>query len=187
MRFRPTAIQGFTIVELDVQHDARGAFCRTYCEQEFAAAGMDFRVVQANLSFNPHVHTLRGLHFQGSPHGEPKIVSCLKGRMFDVAVDLRPGSATFRRWEAVELAPELGRMTYLAEGLAHGFLTLEPDTEVHYLMGAPYVPGAAQGVRWDDPAFAIEWPAQPALISERDRAYDLFEVSLPEDGAQTDR
>ena len=182
MRFRPTSIQGFTIVELDVHRDPRGAFCRTFCEKEFAEAGIPFRVVQANLSLNPHLHTLRGMHFQEAPHGEPKIVSCLKGRMFDVAVDLRPESPTYRRWEGLELSPGHERMIHLAEGLAHGFLTLEPDTEVHYLMGASYVPEAARGVRWDDPAFAIDWPAAPAIISERDRAYALIEDSVPGTG-----
>ena len=171
MRFRPTGIEGFVIVETELRTDSRGAFCRTFCEREFAEAGIPFRVAQANLSLNPHVHTLRGLHYQTVPHGEPKIVSCLQGRMFDVAVDLRPNSPTFRRWEAVELAPALGRMVYLAEGLAHGFLTLEPHTDVHYLMGAPYEPDAARGLRWDDPAIAISWPAAPVVISDRDKAY----------------
>ena len=182
MRFRPTGIDGFTIVELDVRRDARGAFCRTFCEREFAEAGIPFRVVQANLSINPHVHTLRGMHFQEAPHGEPKIVSCLRGRMFDVAVDLRPESPTYRRWQGVELSPGGGQMVHLTEGLAHGFLTLEPDTEVNYLMGAPYVPEAARGVRWDDPAFAIDWPAAPATISERDQTYSLIESAAPGGG-----
>jgi dTDP-4-dehydrorhamnose 3,5-epimerase len=171
MRFRPTGIEGFVIVETDVRTDSRGAFCRTFCEREFTEAGISFRVAQANLSLNPHVHTLRGMHYQEAPHAEPKIVSCLAGRVFDVAVDLRPNSPTYRRWEAVELAPALGRMVYLDEGLAHGFLTLEPHTDVHYLMGAPYVPNAARGLRWDDTAIGIAWPAVPVVISDRDQAY----------------
>jgi dTDP-4-dehydrorhamnose 3,5-epimerase len=162
------------IVELDVRSDERGGFCRTFCEAEFAAAGIPFRVVQANLSFNPHRHTLRGMHFQKAPHGEPKIVSCLRGRIFDVAVDLREQSPTYLHWEAIELAPGEARMLYLAEGLAHGFLTLEPESEVYYLMGAHYVMDEARGVRWDDPAFAIEWPTAPALISDRDRNFPLL-------------
>ena len=176
MRFRPTAIAGYTIVELDVHSDERGGFCRTYCEAELAAAGIPFRVVQANLSINPHNYTLRGMHFQEAPHGEPKIVSCLRGRIYDVAVDLRRDSPTFLRWEAIELAPSEARAIYLAEGLAHGFLSLEPHSEVQYLMGAPHVPAAARGVRWNDPAVGIKWPAQPAVISKRDEEYPLLDA-----------
>ncbi|MGZ8335698.1 MAG: dTDP-4-dehydrorhamnose 3,5-epimerase family protein [Allosphingosinicella sp.] len=176
MRFRPTAIEGFLVVELDVHEDARGGFSRTYCEDEFRAQGIDFRVSQANLSTNRHAHTLRGLHLQAPPHGEPKLVSCVRGRIFDVAVDLRASSPTYLRWEAVELAPELGRMVYLDAGLAHGFLTLEPDSDAHYLMGTRYRPESARGYRWDDPAFAIAWPAAPAIISDRDAAYPLIDI-----------
>lgn len=175
MRFGPTPIEGFTILELEVHKDARGGFARTFCEAEFAAAGLPFRVVQANLSTNPHAHTLRGMHFQRAPHGEPKIVSCTRGRIFDVAVDMRPTSPTYLRWEGVELAPGLGRALYLPEGLAHGFITLEPDTEVSYMMGAPYVPGSAAGLRWDDPAVGIEWPVSPKLLSDKDASYPLVD------------
>jgi dTDP-4-dehydrorhamnose 3,5-epimerase len=175
MRFVPTRIEGVTIVELEPQRDERGGFVRTFCEKEFAAAGLPFRVVQANLSINAAELTLRGLHFQRAPHGEPKIVSCVRGRIFDVAVDVRPDSATYLRWEAVEMAAGLDRIFYLGEGIAHGFLTLEPDSEVHYLMGAPFVAEAADGLRWDDPAIGIVWPAGPAVISERDRSYKLIE------------
>jgi dTDP-4-dehydrorhamnose 3,5-epimerase len=175
MRFVPTRIDGVTIVELEPRLDDRGGFVRTFCEKEFTAAGLPFRVVQANLSTNAAALTLRGLHFQRAPHGEPKIVSCLRGRIFDVAVDIRPDSATYLEWEAVEMAADLDRILCLGEGIAHGFLTLEPDSEVHYLMGAPYVAEAAAGLRWDDPAIGIIWPAAPAIISERDRSYDLIE------------
>ena len=175
MRFVPTRIDGVTIVELEPSRDERGGFVRTYCEEEFAAAGIPFRVVQANLSTNAAALTLRGLHFQRAPHGEPKIVSCLRGRIFDVAVDIRPDSPTYLLWEAAELAAGLDRILCLGEGIAHGFLTLEPDSEVHYLMGAPYVAEAAAGLRWDDPAIGIAWPAAPAIISERDRSYPLIE------------
>ena len=174
MRFVPTRIDGVTIVELERWSDERGGFVRTFCESEFVEAGLPFRVVQANLSTNAAAFTLRGLHFQRAPHGEPKIVSCLRGRIFDVAVDIRPDSATYLHWEAVELAPGLNRMVFLGEGIAHGFLTLEPDSEVHYLMGAPFVAEAADGLRWDDPALAIAWPAEPAIVSERDRSYPLL-------------
>jgi dTDP-4-dehydrorhamnose 3,5-epimerase len=175
MRFVPTRIEDVAIVELEPQRDERGVFVRTFCETEFAAAGLPFHVVQANFSTNVAALTLRGLHFQRAPHGEPKIVSCVRGRIFDVAVDIRPDSATYLMWETIELAPGLGRSFYLGEGIAHGFLTLEPDSEVHYLMGAAYVAEAADGLRWNDPAIGIAWPAAPAVISDRDRGYALID------------
>jgi dTDP-4-dehydrorhamnose 3,5-epimerase len=175
MRFVPTRIEGVVIVELEPRRDERGAFARTFCEAEFAAAGLPFHVAQANLSTSAAALTLRGLHFQRAPHGEPKIVSCVRGRIFDVVVDIRPDSATYLQWEAVEMGEGLERMLHLGEGIAHGFLTLEPDSAVHYLMGAPYVAEAADGVRWDDPAIGIDWPAAPAVISERDRSYELID------------
>lgn len=174
MQFRPTSIDGFVIVELDPIEDERGAFVRTFCEREFRSAGIGFNVVQANLSLNTHRYTLRGLHFQAPPFGEPKVVSCAKGRIFDVAVDLRPDSETYLQWCGVELDAETRQMVFLAEGLAHGFMTLEPESEVHYLMGAEYRPEHARGLRWDDPALAIVWPAAPAVISDRDSHYPLL-------------
>ena len=173
MRFVPTRIDGVTIVELEPRRDDRGSFVRTFCEEEFAAAGLPFRVVQANLSTNAAALTLRGLHFQRAPHGERKIISCLRGRIFDVAVDIRPESPTYLAWEAIVLAADHDRMVYLGEGIAHGFLTLQPESEVHYLMGAPHVAEAAAGLRWDDPAIGIDWPATPEVISERDRVYEF--------------
>jgi len=177
MRFVPTRIAGVTIVELEQRRDERGGFARTFCETAFAAAGLPFHVAQANLSTNAAALTLRGVHFQRAPHGEPKIVSCVRGRVFDVAVDVRPDSATYLQWEAVEMGGGLDRMLHLADGIAHGFLTLEPDSAVHYLMGAPYVAEAADGLRWDDPAIGIAWPAAPVMISERDRSYRLIDPS----------
>lgn len=174
MRFLRTRIAGVEIIELDVRRDERGSFVRTFCEREFDEAGIPFRAVQANLSVNPEPLTLRGLHFQRYPHGEAKIVSCARGRIYDVAVDIRPESPTYLQWEGVELASDHARMIYLAEGIAHGFLTLEADSEVHYLMGAAFVPEAAAGIRWDDPAVGIAWPAQPAIVSERDRSFPLL-------------
>lgn len=175
MRFVPTRIEGVKIVQLEPAWDDRGSFARTFCEREFAEAGLPFRIVQANASTNIAAHTLRGLHYQRDPHGEPKIVSCVRGRIFDVAVDVRPDSPTYLVWEGIELGPGLDRMLCLSEGIAHGYLTLEPDSEVHYLMGASYVAEAADGFRWDDPAISIAWPAEPAIISERDRSYALIE------------
>lgn len=174
MRFVPTEIDGVTLIELDPIADSRGSFARNYCRQTLADAGVAFEIVQANLSFNTHVATLRGLHFQTAPHGEPKIVSCMQGRIWDVAVDIRPNSPTFKRWTGFELSPSLNRAVLLMEGIAHGFITLEPDSTIHYLMGAPYVAEAAQGLRWNDPALAIDWPIAPEIISDRDANFPLI-------------
>jgi len=151
-----------------VAEDARGSFARTFCRADLAAAGIHFTVEQANLSRNPVRGTLRGLHFQAEPHGEPKIVSCVRGRIWDVAVDIRRGSETYGQWRGFELSPDRACAVHIPQGFAQGFLTLEPDSEVHYLMGAPYVPEAGMGIRWDDPDLAIAWPAPPALLSDRD-------------------
>lgn len=177
MRFEPTSIAGVVLIRLDFHHDDRGSFARTFCEEEFDAAGLSFRVVQSNLSRNTAPYTLRGMHYQRAPHGEPKIVSCPRGRIWDVAVDMREASPTYRRWVAFELAPDTGSALHLPEGIAHGFVTLEPDSEVHYLMGACYVPDAATGIRWDDPAIGIEWPAVPRIVSQRDAGYPLLELA----------
>lgn len=171
MRFITTPVDGAMIVELEGHADARGYFARTFCEEEFARAGIAMRIVQTNLSRNPKRLTLRGMHYQAEPHGEPKIVQCVRGRIFDVALDLRPSSPTFRGWAAVELTAENNRVFYIPLGCAHGFMTLEADTDIVYLMGAPFVPGSACGVRWDDPAFTIAWPEMPQEISERDTGY----------------
>ena len=175
MRIEPTAIEGVVILRWELVEDERGSFARTFCTEEMEAAGLPFNVLQANVSRNFARHTLRGLHMQRAPHGEPKIVSCPRGRMWDVAVDMRAGSSTYRRWTAVELFEDGDSALHLPAGVAHGFLTLEPDTEVQYLMGAPYEPSAASGIRWDDPAIGIDWPHRPAVISERDAAYPYLE------------
>ena len=177
MRFEPTDLTGVVLIRLDAHHDARGSFARTFCTQEMAEAGLAFTVIQANLSRNVARGTLRGMHFQREPHGEPKIVSCPRGRIFDVAIDMRPASPTYRGWQGFDLSPKTDTALYLPTGIAHGFLTREPDTEVHYLMGAAYVPGAASGVRWDDPAIGIDWPERPSVISDADRAYPQLGVA----------
>jgi dTDP-4-dehydrorhamnose 3,5-epimerase len=177
VRVEPTDIEGVALLHWELIADERGAFARTFCEVELAGAGLPFRAVQSNISRNTARHTLRGMHYQRAPHGEPKIISCTRGRIWDVAVDMRPGSATYRRWIAVELAPDQNLALHLPIGIAHGFITLEPDSEVHYLMGAEYVAAAAHGIRWDDPAIAIGWPAQPKVISARDAGYPLIELS----------
>jgi dTDP-4-dehydrorhamnose 3,5-epimerase len=173
-RFLPSDVDGATIVLLDLQKDARGSFARTFCEEEFRHANIAMRVWQVNISHNARRRTLRGMHYQIEPYGEPKLVHCVRGLVYDVAIDLRPQSPTFRRWAAVELSPDNGRLFYIPAGCAHGFLTLEDCSDIVYLMGAPYVPAAARGVRWDDPAFAVNWPEKPEEISERDLQYSDY-------------
>lgn len=174
MRSSPTPIAGVHLLEFDSARDERGGFARLFCSKILAEAGVNFTVVQANISYNIDAFTLRGVHYQTAPHGEAKIVTCLRGRIFDVAVDLREDSPTYRQWTAVELSEEDPRGFYLPRGIAHGFLTLERDSVIHYLMDAPYHAASASGVRWDDPAFGIDWPAEPLIISERDRNHPLI-------------
>ena len=171
MRFTPTEIAGVVRVEAQPHSDERGLFARMHCPEAFAAAGIPFEPVQTSLSRNPHIHTLRGMHYQLAPYGETKLVRVTRGRAFDVAVDLRPASPTYRRWTAAELSAENLVALFIPEGVAHGFLTLEPDTDVLYQIAPAYRPGHAAGVRWDDPAFGIAWPAAPALMSPADAAY----------------
>jgi dTDP-4-dehydrorhamnose 3,5-epimerase len=176
VRIEPSGIEGVAILHWEFVRDERGGFARTFCRAELAAAGLAFEVVQANVSCNPARHTLRGIHYQRAPHGEPKIVTCTRGRIWDVAVDMRPDSPTWRQWCAFDLAPDSGCAIHLPKGIAHGFLTLEPDSEAHYLIGAEYVPAAACGLRWDDPALGIAWPAAPAIISARDAGFPLLDA-----------
>ena len=168
MRLVPTPLDGVLIVEQERLGDERGFFARTYDVEQLGP------VVQMSTSFNVRAGTLRGLHYQREPHGERKLVRCTRGAIFDVAVDLRPGSPTRHRWFATELSAENGRAMLIAAGFAHGFQTLLDDSEVLYAMDAPHAGDAAAGVRWDDPAFAIEWPDAPPggrTMSERDAAY----------------
>jgi dTDP-4-dehydrorhamnose 3,5-epimerase len=171
MRFAATDISGVVVVDIEPRTDERGAFARLHCPEEFAAAGHPFLPAQTSLSRNPRAGTLRGLHYQPAPHGEVKLVRCVRGRIFDVAVDLRPESPTHRRWAASELSAENGRALLIPEGVAHGFLTLEPDSDVLYQIAPAYRPGHEAGVRWDDPAFGVGWPDRPQLISPRDAGY----------------
>jgi dTDP-4-dehydrorhamnose 3,5-epimerase len=171
MRFTQTDIGGVLIVDAEPHADDRGAFARLHCPQEFAAAGVPFEPMQTSLSRNPGRGTLRGLHYQSAPHAETKLVRVVRGRIFDVAVDLRPTSTTYLRWTAAELTADNLRGLFIPEGVAHGFLTLEPDTDVLYQIAPAYQPGHEAGVRWDDPAFGIPWPERPALMSDRDASY----------------
>lgn len=174
MKFHPTPIAGVVRVEADPHADDRGLFARLHCPEEFAAAGIPFAPAQTSLSRNPTAGTLRGMHYQAAPHAETKLVRVTAGRAFDVAVDLRPDSATYRHWTAVELSAENLVGLFIPQGVAHGFLTLEPNTDVLYQIAPAYRPGHDAGVRWNDPAFAIAWPTPPVLISERDAGYPDF-------------
>lgn len=174
MRLVPTPITGVIRVEAEPHTDDRGLFARLHCPEEFAAAGIDFAPAQTSISRNPKAGTLRGLHFQAAPHAEAKLVRVTRGRVFDVAVDLRPDSPTYRQWTGAELSAENLVGLYIGEGIAHGFLTLEPDTDVVYQIAPAYRPGHDAGVRWDDPAFGIAWPMAPVLISARDAEYPDF-------------
>ncbi len=174
MIVRATQLAGVSVVESQPQRDERGSFARTFDAEIFAAHGLDPRVVQCNTSYNALAGTLRGLHYQAAPHEEGKLVRCTRGRVFDVVVDLRPASPTHRRWLGLELDADGSRSLFIPAGCAHGFQTLRDDSEVHYQMTAVYVPAAARGVRWDDPAFAIRWPEPPAgerIVSARDLAF----------------
>jgi dTDP-4-dehydrorhamnose 3,5-epimerase len=179
MRFLQTPLPGAWVIELDLLGDERGWFARTFDRDEFEARELNPLVAQCNASFNPRRSTLRGLHYQAEPHGESKLVRCVRGAVFDVAVDLRRDSPTFCRWHGLELSADNRQALYIPAGMAHGFQTMTDDSEMLYQMGAAYVPDAAQGVRWDDPAFGIEWPHATVerTISDSDRGYPDFERS----------
>jgi len=169
MKLLSTEIQGLAIVELDSISDRRGAFSRLYCEDELVVVTGDRRIAQINQSRTSSVGSVRGLHFQHPPHAEMKLVRCLKGRVWDVAVDLRAGSSTFLRWHAEELSPDNARMLVIPEGFAHGFQVLEADSEMLYLHTAAYVPEAEGGLLHSDPKLGITWPLPVRDISDRDR------------------
>ena len=168
MIFRETGVRGAWLVEPERREDARGLFARTWCRREFAARGLSTDLMQCNTSWNAGRGTLRGLHFQASPHAEAKLVRCTHGSLVDVVLDLRPDSPTYLKHASVRLTWENRLALYIPEGCAHGFQTLEDDTEVFYQMSAFYAPEANRGVRWDDPAFGIAWPVRLPTMSERD-------------------
>ncbi len=162
------------MIEVEKREDQRGFFGRTFCRKEFEAHGLNSQVVQCNTSFNKRKGTLRGMHFQAVPFAEAKLVRCTSGSIYDVIIDLRPASRTFKQHLAVELSAANHRMLYIPEDMAHGFQTLEDDTEVFYQMSQMFSAEHARGVRWNDPAFGIEWPADERIITERDRNYPDF-------------
>ena len=169
MRFIATKLEGAVIVEPERIEDERGFFARTFCRKEFEAHRMNPDIVQCSISFNRRRGTIRGMHYQAAPNQEAKLVRCTRGALYDVIIDLRPDSATFKRWLAAELSEENCRMLYIPEGFAHGFQTLRDETEIFYQMSEFYAPEQARGVRWNDLAFGIEWPIEAAIISETDR------------------
>ena len=174
MKIRPTMLPGVMIVSATANEDERGLFVRTYDAAAFAAAGLPTEWPQCNTSWNERKGALRGMHFQAAPRPDPKLVRCTRGRIFDVAVDLRRDSPTFRRWTGLELSESNRDALAIPAGCAHGFLTLEDDCEVFYMMGEVYVPELASGVRWNDPAFSIKWPAEPVTMSEKDARWPDF-------------
>ena len=174
MIFTQTPLAGAFLVEIEMHRDERGFFARSWCAREFAAAGLNPQLAQCNISFNAKKGTLRGMHYQVPPFAEAKLVRCTMGSLYDVIVDLRPGSPSFGEQFGVVLSARERTMLYVPEGFAHGFLTLEDDTEVFYQMSQFHAPDAAGGFRWNDPRFAIAWPAEVRVISERDAQYPAY-------------
>jgi dTDP-4-dehydrorhamnose 3,5-epimerase len=174
MIFTETRIKGAFLIEPERRQDERGFFARTWCQHEFAVAGLQTEWVQCNISFNGQRGTLRGMHYQAAPYEEVKLVRCTMGVIYDVIIDLRADSLTFRQWLAMELTADNRLMLFIPQGFAHGFQTLTDETEVFYQMSQFYTPDYARGVRWNDPAFKISWPADKRIISERDRSFPDF-------------
>lgn len=176
MKFTETKLKGAYLIELDYIDDDRGFFARSWCQQEFKELGLDANLVQCNISFNHKRGTLRGMHYQAEPHPEAKLVRCTRGAIYDVIIDIRPDSATYKQWTGVELSVYNHQMLYIPQGMAHGFQTLVDDTEVFYQMSEFYHAQLAKGMRWDDPAFDIDWPmCDQRTISSRDLSYLEFE------------
>jgi dTDP-4-dehydrorhamnose 3,5-epimerase len=175
MIFRQTKLEKVFEILPELRADERGFFARAWCQTEFETRGLSPRVVQCNISFNKSKGTLRGMHYQTGEHSEAKLVRCTRGAIYDVALDLRRQSATYKMWFAARLTAENRSMLYIPEGCAHGFLTLEAETEVFYQMSQCYHAESGAGVRWNDPAFQIEWPAAVEIISKRDRTYPDFQ------------
>jgi dTDP-4-dehydrorhamnose 3,5-epimerase len=175
MTFHETKLAGVFEIRLEPKYDERGFFARSWCQREFECNGLNPKIVQCNVSFNTRKGTLRGIHYQAAPDAETKVVRCTRGAIYDVVVDLRRASPTFKDWVAAVLTAANRNMLYIPEGCGHGFLSLEDNTELFYQMSEFYNPESARGARWDDPAFQIAWPSTPEVISERDRTYPDFE------------
>jgi dTDP-4-dehydrorhamnose 3,5-epimerase len=174
MIFTETKLKGAFIIDVDKREDERGFFGRAWCKKEFEEQGLNSDTVQANVSYSIHRGTLRGMHYQVAPYSECKTVRCTSGSLYDVIVDIRPGSPTYTQWIGVELTAQSFRMLYVPAGFAHGFITLEDHTSVHYMVTQYYTPGAEEGLRYNDPAFAIAWPFEPIVVSVKDRTHPFF-------------
>jgi len=175
MIFTQTPLPGAFLVDLELHSDERGFFARSYCLDEFAAQGLSMPLQQCSVSYNARKGTLRGLHHQAAPHEEHKLVRCTAGAIFDAIVDIRPQSRHYKRWFGTELSAQNRRALFIPPGFAHGFITLSDDAEVYYMISVPHSPEHAQGFRWSDPAFGIQWPFSPSVISPRDAAYPLLD------------
>ena len=171
MIFKETKLDGAYIIELNKLKDERGFFARSWCQKEFEDQGLESRIVQSNVSFNKNKGTLRGMHYQQAPHGETKLIRCTRGALYDVIVDLRPASPTYKQWIGIELTADNYRMLYVPRDFAHGFQTLEDGTEATYHVSEFYTPGAEKGLRWNDPAFQIAWPIEVSVISSKDASW----------------
>lgn len=182
MIFTELDLPGAYVIDLEPHRDERGFFARTWCRREFWDHGLETRIAQCNLSYNRRRGTLRGMHYQAPPHGEAKLVRCVRGALLDVIVDLRPESDTYGSHEAVELSAENRRALYVPRGFAHGFQALEDDTEILYQMSEFHAPEHARGYRYDDPAFGIEWPVEPPVVKDRDLEWPAFDPDRPEGG-----
>jgi dTDP-4-dehydrorhamnose 3,5-epimerase len=176
MRFTDTSVAGAVLIHPDPHADERGRFLRAWCAREFSEHGLDFVPVQSNMGFSVRKGTVRGMHFQKRPAVEAKLVRCTRGAIFDVVLDLRSGSRSYRKWYGAELSAENGRMLYVPEQCAHGYQTLEDSTEMYYMTSSLYTPSAVSGVRFDDPAFGIQWPVVATVVSEQDRSWPLVEA-----------
>lgn len=174
MQFTPSRIPGAWVIDIQPIHDHRGFFAMTWLPEEFRKRGIDPTLAQCNLTYNQKRGTLRGMHFQKAPHAQAKIVRATRGALLDVIVDLRPDSTAYLKWDSVELTADNRRMLYMPEGVAHGYLTLTNDVEAYYHASAPWAPQSESGVRWNDPAFGIEWPFTPLVISQKDDAWPAW-------------
>jgi len=175
MIFAETKLKGAFIIDLEKKEDERGFFARTWCQKEFAEQGLMTNFVQGNISYSKNKGTLRGMHYQVAPHAEVKLVRCTREAIYDVLLDIRPESPTFKQWLSIEMTAENHRLVYIPEGVAHGFQALAEDTEVVYQMSQFHHPESARGVRWDDPAFRIEWPIRQVILSNQDASFPFFE------------
>ena len=175
MKFIETKLKGSFVIELEKNIDIRGFFARSWDADIFEEHGINPKIVQCNISFNKKKGTLRGLHYQVQPYEEAKLVRCTRGRIFEIFIDLRPESSTFKQWESIELTDDNYKMLYVPEGFALGFQTLENNSELFYQMSQKYVPEASRGIRWDDPRFDIKWPLKITTISEKDKSWKLYD------------